>query len=202
MNNNFKDLLKNKNLQAFVSEKNQKFFGLVLTLCALSFFGFFAIKPTVSTIIRLQKEISDSQLILNKLGIKINNLTELRKQYFNLQDDIPIVTSAITVQSDVPLLFGQIQSIGLTSNVTIKKLQNFEVEVLGNDNKTGQNYSSYSFAVGGEGSLENISGFMDKLINMERVVNIDMFSINKTSNQKDGSIEFDIQGTAFFKDNL
>ena len=202
MNNNFKDLLKNKNLQAFVSEKNQKFFGLVLTLCALSFFGFFAIKPTVSTIIRLQKEISDSQLILNKLGIKINNLTELRKQYFNLQDDIPIVTRAITVQPDVPLLFGQIQSVGLTSNVTIKKLKNFEVEILGNDNNINKNYSSYSFAVGGEGSLENISGFMDKLINMERVVNIDMFSINKTGDQKDGLIEFDIQGTAFFKDNL
>ena len=111
MNNNFKGILNNKNLQIFTSEKGQKFFGLVLTLCALSFFGFFAIKPTVSTIIKLQKEISDSQMIIDKLDSKIHNLTELRKQYFSLENDIPFVTSAITIQPDVPLLFVQIQAV-------------------------------------------------------------------------------------------
>src|SRR3990170_884607 len=97
------------------SERSKKFFGIILTFCALSFFGFFAIKPTVSTILKLQKELSDSQFVFDQLKTKIKNLTELRKQYFSLQSDLPTITSAITIQPDVQLLFAQIQSIAQAS---------------------------------------------------------------------------------------
>lgn len=183
------------------SERSQKFFGVVLTLCALSFFGFFAIKPTVSTILKLQKEISDNQFVLDQLEVKIKNLTILRKQYFNLQTDLPMITSTITIQPDAHLLFAQIQSIARNSNITIKKLQNFEVEVLRNDKSVNKNYYSYSFTIAGSGTFENIFKFTQTLTNMERVVNIDIFSINNIANQKSEALEFNIQGTAFFKDN-
>lgn len=183
-------------------ERSQKFFGIVLTLCAISFFGFFAIRPTISTILKLQKELSDNQFVFSQLETKIKNLTELRKQYFNLQSDLPTITSAITVQPDVPVLFAQIQSIARTSNITIKKLQNFEVEILRNDKSVSKNYYSYSFSIAGIGSFENISKFVLTITNMERVVNIDVLSINNTTDQNSESLGFDIQGTAFFKDNL
>ncbi len=205
MQNDSKDIIKNKyfpTIPYLTPEGSQKFFGIVLTLCALSFFGFFAIKPTVSTILKLQKELSDSQQVLNQMETKIKNLTELRKQYFNLQGDIPIVTSAITIQPDAPVLFAQIKSIAQTSSVIIKKLQNFEVEVLRNDKSANKNYYSYSFAIAGSGSFENISKFMQILTNMERVINIDIFSINNITDQKSESLGFDVKGIAFFKDNL
>lgn len=183
-------------------EGSQKFFGIILTLCALSFFGFFAIKPTVSTILKLQKELSDNQFVLGQLETKIKNLTELRRQYFNLQNDLPIITNAIAIQPDVHLLFAQIQSIAQTSNITIKKLQNFEVDVLKNDKGVSKNYYSYSFAIAGSGTFENISKFVQILTGMERIVNIDVFSANNIASQKNESVEFGIQGTAFFKDNL
>lgn len=181
-------------------ERSKKFFGIILTLCALSFFGLFAIKPTVSTILKLQKELADSQFVFNQLEIKIKNLTELRKQYFNLQADIPIVTSAITIQPDAHLLFAQIQSIAQTSNIAIKKLQNSEVEIFKNNKNVNENYSSYSFTVAGSGSFENILKFVQTLTDMERTINIDTFSISAA--QENESLGFDIQGIAFFKDNL
>lgn len=183
-------------------ERSQKFFGIVLTLCAISFFGFFAISPTVSTILKLQKELSDNQFVFDQLETKIKNLTELRKQYFNLQGDLPTVTSAITVQPDVPVLFAQIQSIAQTSNITIKKLQNFEVEVLRNDKSVSKNYYSYSFSIAGSGSFENIYKFVSTITSMERVINVEGFSINNTTDQHRESLGFNIQGTAFFKNNL
>lgn len=182
-------------------EGSQKFFGIVLTLCALSFFGFFAIRPTVSTILKLQKEISDNQNVLAQMQTKIKNLTELRKQYFSLQNELVIVTNAITVQPDAQILFAQIQSIAQISNITITKLQNSEVEALRADRSLSKNYYSYSFSVAGTGSFENISNFVSTLTNMERVVNIDVFSINNITNNSGESLEFDIQGTAFFKDS-
>lgn len=200
-----KDIAKNKYLPAFpylTPKRGREFFGIVLTLCALSFFGFFAIKPTVSTILKLQKELSDNQYVFDQLEIKIKNLTELRKQYFNLQGDLPVITNAITIQPDVHLLFAQIQSAAQTSNITIKKLQNFEIEALRNSKNTDKNYYSFSFAIAGSGSFEDISKFAQTLTDMERIVNIDTFSISNIADQKSGSSGFDIQGTAFFKDNL
>ena len=183
-------------------ERSQKFFGIALTLCAISFFGFFAIRPTVSTILKLQKELSDNQFVFSQLETKIKNLSELRKQYSALQSDLSTVTSAITIQPDVHLLFAQIQSIAQTSNITIKKLQNSEVEVLRENKSADKNYYSYSFSIAGIGSFENISKFVSTITSMERVVNIDVFSINSITEQNSQSLGFNIQGTAFFKDNL
>lgn len=183
-------------------EGSQKFLGIALTLCALAFFGFFAIKPTVSTIFKLQREISDNQFVFDQLDTKIKNLTELRKQYFLLQNDLPMIMDTITAQPDAQVLFAQIQSIAQTSSITITKLQNLEVEVLRSDTSANKNYYSYSFSVAGTGSYGNISRFISTLTNMERIVNIDVFSINNITGQNSESVGFDIQGTAFFKDSL
>ncbi|MDO8657191.1 MAG: type 4a pilus biogenesis protein PilO [Candidatus Levybacteria bacterium] len=179
-------------------ERSQKFFGLVLTLLALSFFGFFAIKPTVSTILKLQKELSDNQFVYEQLEIKIRNLSTLRGEYANMQKDLTVVTDAITINPDAHLLFAQIQSIARTSNVNIGKLQNFEVEVVKNDKTSDKQYFSYSFSIIGSGSIDNISAFISNITNMQRVIDLDVFTINNITEQGQ-SLEFNIQGTAFFK---
>jgi Tfp pilus assembly protein PilO len=202
---NDKNVARNNYLSSIptsTSERSQKFFGIILTFCALSFFGFFAIKPTVSTILKLQKEISDNEFVLGQLETKIINLTQLKVQYSNLQNDLPVIMNAITAQPDVALLFAQIQSVGKTSNITFKKLQNSEVEIAKNENSPEKNYYSYSFSIAGSGSSDDIYKFMQTISNMERVVDIDTFSISNATDQKTGALDFNIQGTAFFKSNI
>ncbi|MBI4089376.1 MAG: type 4a pilus biogenesis protein PilO [Candidatus Levybacteria bacterium] len=201
--NDPKDILKNKyslTLPYFNKERTQKFLGIVLTLIALSFFGFFAINPTISTILKLRKELSDNQFVYEQLETKIRNLSELRKQYANLQIDLPILTNAIPTQPDVHLLFAQIQTIAQQSNVKVRKLQNFEVEVLNNNKAPGKQYYSYSFSITGVGALENIYNFASTLTNMQRINNIEVFGINSIATQDIQSLEFNIRGIAFFKE--
>lgn len=178
-------------------ERSQKFFGVVLTLVALSFFGFFAINPTISTISKLQKEVSDSRFAYSQLESKIKNLSELRKQYSNLQNDLPDIISAIPTTPDVHLLFAQIQTIARQSDVAVKRLQNFEVEVLRNSKPSEKQYYSYSFSIAGNGTFANISNFVSTIASMQRVIDIDLLSI---ASQNDQSLGFNIQGTAFFKE--
>ena len=179
-------------------ERSQKFFAIVLTLIALSFFGFFAINPTVSTILKLKKELSDSEFVYRELETKIKNLSILRKQYSSMQTDLSVVTDAITTQPDVHILFAQVQAAARKSSVKVKKLQNFEVEILKNNKTPGKKYYSYSFAILGSGPFENISDFVSTITNMQRVIDIDIFSLTSTSKQNE-PLEFNIQGTAFFK---
>ena len=179
-------------------ERSQKFFAIALTLLALSFFGFFAINPTISTILKLRKEVSDSEFVYRELETKIKNLSTLRKQYASMQNDLFIITDTITIQPDVHLLFAQVQGASQKSNVKLSKLQNFEVEILKNNKTPGKKYYSYSFVISGSGSFENISKFLSTITNMQRIIDIDIFSITTTAKQNE-SLEFNIQGTAFFK---
>lgn len=200
-----KDIIKTKYLSKLPylnQERTQKFIGIVLTLLALSFFGLFAISPTISTILKLQKELSDSQFVYDQLESKIKNLSTLRKQYDNLQNDLPIVLDAISTVPNAHLLFAQIQTAARKSNVKILQLQNFEVEVLKNNNGPGKPYYSYSFSIGGNGSFENIYNFVSTIINMQRIINIEVFAINNVtvSLQDVASLGFNIQGTSFFKE--
>lgn len=181
-------------------ERNQKFFGIVLTLLALSFFGFFAINPTISTILKLKKEVADSQFVFDQLETKMKNLNDLRKQYAKLQNDLSIIVGTIPVQPDAQLLFAQIQTLAQESNIKIVKLQNFEVEVLRNNRGSEKQYYSYSFSLSGSGLFNDTYRFIAAITDMQRIINIDVFSIDKTSDKNAQSLSFDIQGTAYFKE--
>lgn len=181
-------------------ETTQKFTTIALTLVALIFFGFFAISPTVSTIGKLKKEISDNEFVYEELERKITNLTTLRKEYTNLQSDLPLTTEAFPKEPNVQILIAQIQSIAKNSNIRVKKMQNFEVELFKNNKGSGKKYYSYTFSISGSGIYEDISKFISTLINMQRIINIDTLTIDKSTSQTDRSLEFSIQGASFFKE--
>lgn len=184
----------------FRQERAQKFYSVILTLLALSFFGFFVINPTVSTILKLQKEISDNESINNQLETKIINLNKLATQYTNLQNDLPIITDAITKEPDAHLLLAQIQTVARESNIKMQRLQSLEVDILSISKPQENKYHSYSFVIAGSSTFENISSFISAITNMQRVVDIDVFAMNYANEKDSQSLDFNIQGAAFFKE--
>lgn len=187
-------------LSVLNQDRTQKFVTIVLTLIALSFFGFFAINPTISTITKLRKEVSDSEFANMQLAKKIKNLSVLREQYSNLKNDISLVINAFPKDPNVPLLIAQIQAVAKNATIKITELQNFEVEIIRNNIGIKKQYYSYSFSLSGAGTYENISQFVADITDMERIVNIDTLNINKSSGSTSQSLGFTIQGIAFFKE--
>src|SRR4051794_1976618 len=79
-----------KLLPSIHDERTQLITMLIFTFVALSFFGLFAINPTLSTIVELKKELSDSQFVDQQLTNKINNLESLQQRYNLLGPDLPV----------------------------------------------------------------------------------------------------------------
>lgn len=197
------DIAKNRyftNLPFFKEEKAQKFMSIALTLLALSFFGFFAISPTLSTIAKLRKEIKDNEFVNSQLEKKIRDLNTLKLQYASLQSDLPIVFESLPKKADVPTLIAKIQSIAKSSNITVKKIQNFEVEVVKNNKEINNKYYSYAFSIEGGGTYEDISRFISTLTNMQRIVSVEILFLRKPAIQDDPSIKFSINAMAFIKE--
>ncbi len=185
-------------LPSFIQERTQKFTSIVFTLIALSVFGLFAINPTLSTIAKLKKELKDSEFVHQGLQQKISNLSSLQKQYSLLQDDIPIVLSSIPNDPNVPMLIADIQSVAVSSDINVKSLQNFAVELAKQKPSTDKKYYSFSFSLAGMGGYDNILSFISSLSNMQRVVTFDVLSVNSTSNQNE-PLRINVQGTAYYK---
>jgi Tfp pilus assembly protein PilO len=199
-----KNLQKNKYLQLlpdFKEEKARKFITLILTLLTLSFFGIFAIGPTLSTISKLQKELEDNRLVENKLKQKINNLSVLQQKYADLQGSLQDVYDTVPKTPEVAVFIGQIEKLTQDNNVNITNLQTFQVEAVSKGNNVLKRYSSFNFNLSIEGDYENISSFLDQLTNMQRIVSLDTLSINNIYDRQKGAIlRLSIKGTAYFKE--
>ncbi|MEK7559268.1 MAG: type 4a pilus biogenesis protein PilO [Patescibacteria group bacterium] len=183
-------------LPDFKKEKAQKISSIVFSLVALSFFGFFAIEPTLSTIAKLKKELSDSMYVNEKLLEKISNLSSLQRDYNLLENDIPIVLSAVPLDPQLPSLMGQVQSLARQNNIAISNLQSYEVEAA-NSKNTEKEFYSFSFVTTGSGSYTDIINFLSALTSMQRVITIDEILISKGG--LSDSLQFNMKGTAYFK---
>lgn len=178
----------------FKEEKVQKFTTIILTLIALSFFGLFAINPTLSTITELNKELSDSNFVDKRLQEKINNLTVLQQKFSALQSTLPVIFAAVPKNPEVPLFVAQLQAVAQSSNVGIDNLQTFEVDAT----QTGpQKYSTFSFALTAEGSYNDLSNFLTNLSKMQRIIGIDTISVTKKSGTT-SALQLILKGKTFF----
>jgi len=192
-----KELQKNKYLQLFPDfkeEKTQKITYIALTLIALSFFGLFAISPTLSTISKLNKELKDNRFVEQQLQKKINDLSALQEKYNNLQSDLPYIYGAVPTNPNVALLVAQVQSLAQASGITLNTVQVFAV-----DSDSGKKqYSAFNFSVSGTGDFNQISKFVSSLNSMRRITTQNIISVTRQSG-KESSLLITIKGEAFFK---
>jgi Tfp pilus assembly protein PilO len=198
-----KNLQKNKYLQLlpdFKEEKTKKFITLVLTLITLSFFGIFAISPTLSTISKLQKELEDNLLVDQRLKEKINNLSTLQQKYAELQGNLADVYSAVPKTPEVAVFMGQLREVARNNNVKVVSMQTFQVEAVPKV-ITIKKYISFNFNVSIEGGYENIYNFVKTLSEMQRIVLIENLSVTNIFDRDKGNVlRLSIKGSAYFKE--
>lgn len=173
----------------------QSFTTIILALATLSFFGIFAISPTLATIADLQKQISDNQFVNMQLQQKIANLTNLEGQYKDLQKDLPILYTAIPPEPNVTTLVGQIQTIAQKSQVNLLQVQTLPVDVTG---VVSTQFNSFAFALDISGSYANIQSFLKSLTSYNRIVTIDAVSLTKSLTDTT-TYNLSVRGRTYFK---
>lgn len=183
-------------LPIFKKEKTQNFTTIILTFITLSFFGLFAINPTISTIAKLQKQLSDSKFVDQKLQEKISALNSLQNAYTSIKGDMPTILNAIPTKPETILLTALLQGITRQHTITITRLQLFQVE-LSKKQQVKDMYSSFPFAIEVEGTQSNLTTFISELINFQRIISIANISYGKT---KDSNVfHLSLRGQAYFK---
>ncbi|OGH12685.1 MAG: hypothetical protein A2776_01515 [Candidatus Levybacteria bacterium RIFCSPHIGHO2_01_FULL_40_10] len=170
---------------------------IVLTLFAVSFFGFFAIAPTLSTISTLNKQYLDSRLVYESLRTKLSSLQSLDVQHKQMEPELNIIYSAIPKTTKIPQLTRQIENIAAESNVQITRLSFGTIEIYPNVKTTDPVYS-YTFSVAVSGSDPDVNSFLSNIISFDRIIGVDRVATGLDEKNKFTAA---ITGRAYFLNN-
>ena len=176
-------------------ERTQIYLMLIITFLSLSFLGLFAINPTLTTIVELNRKLSDSEFINTSLKTKIANLSSLNAQYEALTNTWPIVENAVPNDPRVAMILAQIQAIAKDSKVTLRELQSLTVEIPHFTNKKSilPKEASYVFTVTAQGSKEQLILFVKTLSGFDRITAIETINY---ANEEIESVT--VRGQIFF----
>lgn len=175
--------------------------SLVFSLVTTVIFTIYAIKPTVSTIISLQKSVSEQQEILNKLNEKTRNLTDGRENYKKLDDEIKIrLVTLLPDSTALPPLVNDLTSIANINSALISGMQFQPVDLVGSPTQPVKNapLKEIDFTVNYQAPYPQLIKILETLTRANRLISIQSANFNKPS---EDTLTLSLTGKAYYFSN-
>ncbi len=159
----------------------QAYAMVILSLLTLSFFGYFALKPTFTTITLLNRQIKDAKLVDLQLQQKINALSMAQIEYQKIQPDLSLLSLALPTEPQFPSLVKAVEKIATESGIQLKSI-NFKTVDLETQKKATRSASliPISFDLDIIGDYPKLDNFITKLSSLPRLVVIEKMGFTKT----------------------
>lgn len=169
----------------------------IFTLAVMTIFIFFAIKPTMETILVLQKKLADSTQVLEKVNQKANNLslgkTNLEKLPPNITSKLlAAIPDAASLKSIISIL--EQAAKAHEASVSALQIQPLVLETR-KDNQQGT-LEEVSFTFNTEGEYQNLILLLQDLRSSDRLIYINSLSLSKLSGET--GLIMSISGKAYY----
>ncbi len=169
----------------------------IFNILLMVIFIFFAIKPTIETILTLQKKLEDSNQVLEKLQKKAENLSLGKKNYDNLDPSIKNkIHAAIPDAVELKSVIQTLEGAASIHNASISALQ-IQPKVL--ETKLDSNIGTLSevaFTFNVESAYEDLASILQDLSTSSRLISIDNLSISKITEGQ--GVVMSISGKAWY----
>lgn len=174
---------------------------LIFSLITIAIFSFYAIRPTVTTILSLQKSIDEQTSILNRLQEKVRNLTQGKQNYENLDDGVK--TKLNNLVSDNPALaqlINSISSVAQESEASISGLQFQTVNLEAKKNILNKDaaLTQVDFTLISQGTFPRLMRLLTGIKRTDRLISIS--SVNFVQ-PPDASLIMSINAKAYYLKN-
>lgn len=179
---------------------------IVLSLFVSAMFIAFALRPTIISILTLQKTIAESEKTLIQLDSKVKNLQKAASQLETVKPFLAILNTSIPnagakyspLSSAVEVLAAQTGTVLESSSLGGTFL--FSRILTPFTPSKNQSVVVLPFNVRVTGSFPGISDFMTKLMSMERIIMVDSATITKEAGSKTDipTVSLNIGGSAYY----
>lgn len=193
----YKDFFLNV-LQVYYAKPNIKIYlELMLSLTTIIVFSIFAIKPTILTIIELNKEIQTKEDIIAGINQKLIDLQKANDIMQNEVEKLAKIDAAIPSSASPENIILEMERLAAKSSLQILNLSMSEVTIMGNEKlkkkgvgdleKLPLEANELPFTVSLSGSYQNLILLISDIENQIRPVKIDSLTIN-TSITDEGKV--------------
>ena len=187
------------------------FLEIILTLLVLAFFGAFALRPTILTIIDLLQQIESKEETITTLDQKIQSLSQAQVVFAQEAQNISLLDTAVP---DTPLpedLTRQIEGLAQQNSVAVLGLSIGEVTLIGEDEREvrkstelaplPQSAKELNFTISLTGNYQSLTSFLGSIQNLRRPIKIDSLSLNSSETETGSVLVLVISARApFLKD--
>lgn len=169
----------------------------IFTIISLIVFIIFAIKPTVETILVLQKELEVEKDTLDKINQKSKNLSLGRENYQKIPSNIKTqISSALPRNVEMTTVIGSLEGAALNAQASISALQFQPLTIEKGDPTKEIQSTEINFTYNMEGSYDSLKAVLDSLKNSARLFSLDNITFNKTDSSS--SILMSVTGKAYY----
>lgn len=180
--------------------------ALVLSVFVMSIFIMFALRPTILSIVTLQKTIAESEKTLAQLDTKVKSLQVASNQLETLKPSLPVINASIPNEGALYSPLTQaLEALAVQSNVVIES-ESLGPTLLFSRILTpfkpdkGQKVVSLAFTARVTGNYPDVNTFLTKLLSMERIVSLDAATITREVGNKTTSagVSLNVSGNAYY----
>ena len=159
------------------SPKTKNYTTVVFFFLVLSVFGWYAIRPTIQTILYLQREIKDKTETNKKMDEKIYALIEANSAYENSQLLLPVLSESLPLTPDALDLVSQMNNLATNHDVILSSLKITDLPLSTQSGITNQDkskkYTEFPILFTVEGLYQSVVLFLKDLVTMRRIVTIE-----------------------------
>lgn len=153
----------------------------IFSLIVITIFIFYAIKPTVETILVLQKKQQDSMEVLQKVNLKAKNLALGKQNYDTLDPSIKSkIETAIPSIVNLRSVIQTLEQSATRHQASISALQIQPLVVATKNDDVLGSLTQVDFTFNVEGGYENLISLLEDLKNSARLISIEGLSLSKS----------------------
>lgn len=162
------------------------YFSFVASLILIAFFLVFALSPTITTVLTLQKKIAEQKTTIAAMDQKITDIIMAQENFAQIQGDLPMLALALPeVPSPQTIIAGVMQSasdFGLqVTQLTFRDLPLSKDVVVASADQVSESLGvvviDFSFTV--SGTSADVREFLGSLENLSRQIKITNLTLSE-----------------------
>jgi Tfp pilus assembly protein PilO len=158
------------------NQKTKNYSTVIFFFLVLAVFGWYAIRPTIQTILYLQREIKDKVEVDKKMDAKIYALIEAYASFENNEKLLPVLSEAVPHTPEALDIVSQIQTIATEKRISISTLQMTGIPLATLSSalkpKDQKRFTEIPIMFTIEGTFPSVVAFLTDLTTLRRVVSI------------------------------
>lgn len=180
------------------------FLEILLSLATISFFTFFALRPTLITIAELYKNIQSKEETIVKMDTKIQNVSSAQNIFDSESPRIPLAQSSIPDNPTPEALVRQIEGLAVDSSVNLLGVSIGQVVLAGEEKKVPvsegdiaplpEGARALTFSVSVSGPYPSLSRFLTELESLRRPIKIDASGLTSSKTEEGNKLVLLVSG--------